>query len=58
MLSENSRFPRVRYCHKQAQYFRRAIILNMSKTELEMCPLEHDWPATYKVEAPLRVGFL
>ena len=23
-----------------------------------MCPLEHEWPATYKVEAPLRVGFL
>ena len=26
--------------------------------QLEMCPLEHEWPATYKVEAPLRVGFL
>ena len=26
--------------------------------KLEMCPLEHEWPATYKVEAPLRVGFL
>ena len=23
-----------------------------------MCPLEHEWSATYKVEAPLRVGFL
>ena len=21
-----------------------------------MCPLEHEWPAIYKVEAPLRVG--
>ena len=27
-------------------------------SKLEMCPLEHEWPATYKVEAPLRVGFL
>ena len=26
--------------------------------KLEMCPLEHEWPATYKVEASLRVGFL
>ena len=26
--------------------------------KLEMCPLEHEWPATYKVEAPLRVSFL
>ena len=26
--------------------------------KLEMCPLEHEWPATYKVEAPLPVGFL
>ena len=28
------------------------------KYKLEMCPLEHEWPATYKVEAPLRAGFL
>ena len=24
--------------------------------QLEMCPLEHEWPATYKVEAPLRLS--
>ena len=33
MLSESSRIPRARYCHKQAQYSQRAIISNMSKTE-------------------------
>ena len=27
-------------------------------SKLAMCPLKHEWPATYKVEAPLRVGFL
>ena len=31
---------------------------NILKKKLEMCPLEHEWPATYKVEAPLRVSFL
>ena len=32
--------------------------VNGFKYQLEMCPLEHEWPATYKVEAPLLVGFL
>ena len=32
------------------------LLANLVK--LEMCPLEHEWPATYKVETPLGVGFL
>ena len=41
MLSQRSSISCTRHCHKQAQYFRRAIISNMSKTRKNLKPYSY-----------------